>query len=42
MFAEFMRRAMVERIPTTPELLDTLEVLAGGDHRAWFEARLAE
>jgi hypothetical protein len=41
-FAEFMRRAMVDRIATTPELLGALEDVAGDDHRAWFEARLAQ
>lgn len=41
-FAEFMRRAMVDRIATTPDLLAMLAAIAGPEHRAWFEARLAE
>lgn len=41
-FAEFMRRAMVDRIATTPDLLAALEAVAGADHRAWFERRLAQ
>ncbi len=41
-FDAFTRRMMVERIATTPDLLDTLEAVAGTDHRDWFEARLAE
>jgi len=41
-FDQFMRRYMVERIPTTPDLLTVLEEVAGVEHRAWFEAQLAE
>lgn len=41
-FAEFLRRAMVERIATTPDLLEALEDVAGADHRAWFESRLIQ
>ncbi len=41
-FAELTRRMMVDRIATTPELLAELEDIAGAEHRAWFEARLAE
>ncbi|MCP2678198.1 hypothetical protein NHF45_01485 [Maricaulaceae bacterium NA33B04] len=41
-FAEFARLMMVDRLSTTPELLATLEAVAGPDHRNWFEVRLAE
>lgn len=42
LFAEFLRRYMVDRVATTPDLLDMLEDVAGAGHRAWFEAELAE
>lgn len=40
-FAEFLRRAMVERIAATPELMAMLEEVAGAETRVWFEAELS-
>jgi hypothetical protein len=41
-FDRFMRRYMVERIATTPDLLAMLEEVAGAEYRAWFEALLQD
>jgi len=41
-FARFMQAFMRERVRTTPQMLDLFEAVAGAEHRAAFEAILAE
>lgn len=41
-FADFMRRCMIDEVATTPQMLGVLESVAGSAARTWFEAVLAE
>ena len=38
---EFLRRYMVQRIRTTPQLLAALQDVAGSDAASWFREELA-
>ena len=40
-FATFLRRYMVERVSTTPELLNVLEEVTDAETTQWFESELA-
>jgi hypothetical protein len=37
----FLRRYMVERVRTTPQLLAVLQDVAGSENAAWFREELA-
>ncbi len=41
-FDRFLERYMIDRVRTTPELLEQLEIIAGAETAQWFRAQLAD